>query len=275
MSNKQIDKLILVILDGCRYDAAVGQLGFLNHLVEHQQGSLLRVQAEMPSNSRPLYEVLMTGVPTYQNQIYSNFSCRLSEQVSLFELVKKAGGTTGAAAYYWFSELYNQTPYNSKTDRIQQDSSKLIQQGIFYSEDTYPDSHLFADAHYLVEKEQPDFLVVHSMNIDDAGHKYTANSKEYQAAVNRADLFLAESVPAWLAKGYQVIVTADHGMDEFGLHGGSLAAHREVPFYLFSEKQPQLKATQLGQLEVAPLCSYLLGITPAEKMVSIQSLLEE
>ena len=275
MQNKSLDKLILVILDGCRYDTALEQLGFLNHLIEHKQGRLFQVRAEMPSNSRPLYEVLMTGVPTYQNKIYSNLSCQRSEHVSLFDLVTQAGGKTSAAAYFWFSELYNQAPYNIKTDRMQNDPSRLIQQGIFYSDDTYPDSHLFADAHYLLNSYQPDFMVVHSMNIDDTGHKYTATSKEYQGAVNRADLLLAESLPDWIAKGYQVIVTADHGMDGFGLHGGSLEGHRKVPFYLFSKKSQLISSEELSQLEIAPLCSFLLGIAPAETMKDIQHLWEE
>ncbi len=270
----KLDKLIVVILDGCRYDTAVAQLGFMNHLVERQQASLLKVTSEMPSNSRPLYEVLMTGVPTYQNGIYSNYHAQRSKEWSLFELVKEASGITGAAAYHWYSELYNQAPYNILTDRIQHDSDKLIQHGIFYSEDSYPDSHLFADAHALVTDYQPDFLVVHSMNIDDVGHKYTANSREYAAMVNRADALLAVCLPEWLQQGYQVVVTADHGMDENGLHGGSLAAHREVPFYLISEKCHQLQAEALPQLQAAPLFCYLLGIDPAEKMQDIASLLK-
>lgn len=112
------------------------------------------------------------------------------------------------------------------------------------------------------------------MNIDDAGHKYTADSKEYQWAVNKADIILGASIPDWLELGYQVVVTADHGMDEFGLHGGSLAQHREVPFYLFSSKQEEIKVSELKQLEAAPLFCYLLGLEPSPKMQSIKGLLE-
>ena len=269
----RLDKLIVVILDGCRYDTAVAQLGFMNHLVEHQQASLLKVKSELPSNSRPLYEVLMTGVPAYENGIYSNYHAQRSKEWSLFELVKEAGGKTGAAAYHWYSELYNQAPYNRLVDRIQHQEERLIQHGIFYSEDTYPDSHLFADAHYLVNQYQPDFLVVHSMNIDDVGHKFTADSHEYAAAVNQADRLLAIYLPEWLQKGYQVVVTADHGMDAHGLHGGSLAVHREVPFYLISNKRQKLKEQTVPQLLAAPLFCWLLGIAPSEKMQDIQELM--
>ncbi|MGL9998400.1 alkaline phosphatase family protein [Enterococcus sp. DIV1444a] len=275
MQNNSLDKLILIILDGCRYDTAIDQLGFLNHLVDHDLGKLVKVQSEMPSNSRPLYEVLMTGVPTYQTKIYSNFSVMRSKQTSIFDLVTAYGGKTGAATYAWFSELYNQAPYNIKTDRIQNDPEKLIQHGIFYNEDSYPDSHLFADANYLVQEYAPDFLVVHSMNIDDIGHKYTAVSREYQQVVNRVDIILAEVLPDWLEQGYQVVVTADHGMDEFGLHGGSLEAHRAVPCYLFTEKRNQITAKEIKQLDLAPLLCFFLGLAPAKEMNEINHIIKE
>lgn len=253
------NKVILVILDGCRYDTAKEQMGFLNSLVTHQKAQLAKVIAEMPSNSRPLYEVLMTGTPMHQNQIYTNLAVQRSKEVSLFELVKKAGGLTAVAGYYWLSELYNQAPYNIMTDRIQHDQDKLIQHGIFYSEDHYPDSHVFADGNALINEYQPDFMMVHSMNIDDVGHRYTANSKEYLTAVNYADIILGYFIPIWQKLGYQLIVTADHGMDQFGLHGGSLNEHREVPlFYLGNDLE--LGTEDIPQLKVMPLVCDLLGI---------------
>ena len=72
------------------------------------------------------------------------------------------------------------------------------------------------------------------MNIDAAGHRYTAVSKEYRKAVNQADQLIGLYLHDWLAAGYQVIVTADHGMDEYGFawrkHGCS---SRSPPLYFF------------------------------------------
>ncbi|MGX7196401.1 alkaline phosphatase family protein [Enterococcus olivae] len=262
MSNKQLEeKLILIVLDGCRYDTAVEQMGVMNHLVEHQQAERIKIISEMPSNSRPLYEVLATGVPSYKNGILTNGHVRRSKEVSLFDLVKKAGGTTGAAAYYWQSELFNEAPYDISRHRIQNDEDKAIQHGIFYSEDYYPDSHVFADANHIIQTYQPNYMLIHSMNIDDVGHKFTAASREYAAAVNFADTLLGMSIPAWLEMGYQILVTADHGMDEKGLHGGTLPAHREVPLFILSEKFPKNSGLQqMNQLELPALICSLLSI---------------
>src|SRR4051812_33362041 len=126
MSNK---KLIMITLDGCRYDIAIQQLGFLNHFVEKKLASRYKVISETPSNSRPLYEVLLTGVPTHENGIYTNYNVQMSKEQSIFSLTKDAGKTTAAAAYNWVSELYNRKPFSMFEDRIQHDEAKAIQHG--------------------------------------------------------------------------------------------------------------------------------------------------
>lgn len=255
------NKCILVLLDGLNQEIAFEQLGYLNHLVEHGQGTRLKGRAETPSNSRPNYEVIHTGVPTFENEITNNYSVKLSKEDNLFSKVKQAGGKTGAAAYYWMSELYNSAPFNPFTDRIQLGSGKLIDSGIFYSEDTYPDSHLFADGHYIIEKEQPNYMLVHSMNVDFAGHTHGSLSKEYRTAANAVDVIMANFIPKWLKMGYEIIVTSDHGMDEWGLHGGTLDVHRATPLFIFSH---QIKAgfldKEVSQLEISSIIEYLLGL---------------
>ncbi|RHW36729.1 nucleotide pyrophosphatase [Lysinibacillus yapensis] len=263
-------KVIMITLDGCRYDIAIQTLGILNHFVEKKLASRFKVLSETPSNSRPLYEVLLTGVPTYENGIYTNYSVQRSKEQSIFSLAKEAGKTTAAAAYHWVSELYNRAPFSMFEDRIQHDETKNIQHGIFYSDDTYPDSHLFQDAHHLINNHQPDFMYIHSMNIDDTGHKFTGNSIEYRRAVNKIDTILGVYLPLWLEMGYQIVVTSDHGMDDFGNHGGTLPEHREVPLFILSDCIPPHIGTKvIEQLQLAPLVCHMLGIEKGQKMQEI------
>jgi predicted AlkP superfamily pyrophosphatase or phosphodiesterase len=167
-----LNKLIMVVLDGLRYDAARKYLGYMEHLVEQGVISCHQVQSELPSLSRPLYEVLLTGTPACKNGITANHIVRLSHEQSVFHLASAAHLRTAAAAYHWVSELYNSAPFNPITDRHQHNEHLPIQHGTFYFEDHYPDSHLFADAEYLRTDFDPHFLYIHSMNIDDAGHRY-------------------------------------------------------------------------------------------------------
>lgn len=261
------NKLIFIMLDGLRYDTAVSQMGYMHHLIEKGKAARYKVKSELPSLSRPLYEVLLTGTPVYKNGITTNQTVRLSKEESLFHLTKKNGLTNATASYYWVSELYNSAPFNPMTDRIQLDPNNPIERGIFYWEDHYPDTHLFADANYLLNTFEPDFLYVHSMNIDDDGHKFTADSKEYRNRAIAVDILLASVLPKWMDAGYQIMVTADHGMNDDGQHGGTTSADRDVPLFLISD---QVKAgiyeEEIPQLQIAPLACELLNIQPAASM---------
>ncbi|BBI34617.1 hypothetical protein KCTCHS21_40160 [Cohnella abietis] len=265
-------KLVVVVLDGLRYDSARKYLGYMEHLVEQGEVTCYQVQSQLPSLSRPLYEVLLTGTPAARNGITANHIVRASKEQSVFHIATESGLRTAAAAYHWVSELYNSAPFNPIVDRHQHDDSKPIQHGVFYFEDHYPDSHLFVDAEYLRSTYDPHFLYIHSMNIDDVGHKHGGESKQYEAAVRAADGMLATLVPSWVAQGYEVIVTSDHGMSDSGQHGGTDVTERNVPLYISGRSlipQGQNSVETLSQLILAPLMCRYLGLTPSEAMIQI------
>ena len=261
-------KVILVILDGLRFDIAQSSMGYLSHLIEVSHASLYKVRAELPTLSRPLYEVLLTGTPASVNGITANAVARLSEQTSLFHLAAQQGLTTAAAAYYWFSELYNRSPFSPFGDREQHDLHFPIQHGKFYFDDTYPDSHLFADAEVLRQDWNPDFMLVHPMGIDHAGHRFGADSKDYRGRVLATDSLLAQYLPRWMGAGYTLLITADHGMNADGQHGGILPDVREVPlFWLGADAyHPLGDLKELSQLAIAPLICHLLSLPLGQNM---------
>lgn len=106
------NKLIVVMVDGMRDDMARENLGYIEHLVDAGLAARTTVKSELPSLSRPLYEVLLTGTPSSENGITANSSVRLSDQESLFHLTKKNGMVNATASYYWVSELYQRAPFN-------------------------------------------------------------------------------------------------------------------------------------------------------------------
>ena len=97
---------------------------------------------------------------------------RLSNQSSIFSFAHAQELTTAAAAYHWISELYNRAPFDPVRDRFTHDSSMAIQNGLFYWQDHYPDDHLYAEAEYLRTHYNRDFMLVLSMNVDNAGHHF-------------------------------------------------------------------------------------------------------
>ena len=264
-------KVAMIMLDGCRFDLGLENLGYLMHLVEKKQASLFKVKGELPSVSRSCYEVLMTGTPAYINGITGNGVVRRSTEESVFELVKQNNGLSAAAAFHWISELYNDANFDLARDRFQHNLNQNIQHGIYYN-DVYPDRCLLADGLYLAREYQPNFLFILPMTVDEYGHEYTGDSKEYREKIAQADSTFAEYIPMLIEEGYDIIVTSDHGMDEFGHHGGTAKSVREVPLFVISESMEKGDRTKemISQLMVAPLICQLLGIEPSKKMMIVK-----
>jgi predicted AlkP superfamily pyrophosphatase or phosphodiesterase len=194
---------------------------------------------------------------------------RLSKMPNIFEIAARSGLVTAAAAYFWVSELYNACPYDPIEHQEVDDLSANIQHGRVYMADTFPDMALFAQAERLVRHYMPDYLLIHPMGMDDMGHHYGGESMEYANHAVFIDSLLAAVIPGWIEKGYSILVTADHGMNNNHNHGGSGDELRRVPLYFFrsegktngGEHQP------VSQLQIAPTVLKLLGLPIPESML--------
>ena len=256
-------RVIFVLLDGLCLQTAQTCMGSLSALLAAERGVLLQVRSELPSLSRPLYECLLTGSTPLQSGIMHNAVVRRSNQQSVFDLASAQGRVTAASAYHWVSELYNHAPFDPVRDRIINDPQAAIAHGVFYQWDDYPDEAVFFDAEMLRQRYQPDLLMIHPMNIDDTGHHYGSDSSQYRNVVRRDDVYLSYYMAQWLQDGYQVIITADHGMNTDGTHGGQLAVERAVPLFLFGEafvKEHKDPANVVKQTEICGLLCELLGL---------------
>jgi predicted AlkP superfamily pyrophosphatase or phosphodiesterase len=257
-----LNKVILVLSDGLRYDTAVAGMGYLGHLVEAKLASLYKVAGELPSRSRPMYETVHTGLPTFEHGIVSNLVVRGSTKPNVFGCVHEAGKITAAAAYYWFSELYNHAPFDRIEDREVDEESLPIQHGRFYTQDDYPDIELFATAGRLVRRFNPDYLLVHPMGMDFVGETHGADSSEYRKHATLQDTWLATYLDEWIERGYTILVSSDHGMNSDGQHGGTTPDVRELPLYFIRPGQPGKGDTGelVSQLQIAPTICRLLEI---------------
>lgn len=263
-------KTIFVLLDACRYDLGTIYLSAPEHWIDCGAGAKYRVMGELPSLSRPMYETLMTGLLMSRHGITSNAINRPSVCENVFSQARAGGLKTGAAAYYWMSELYNHAPFDKRRDRIQEKTWENggIDYGMFYWDDGYPDSHLFADGEWIRTAYEPDFMMYHSMAIDEMGHLHGCGSREYAAAITCANEVLADLLPYWFEDGYDVVITADHGMNELGIHGGKDRGQREVPLYIFSKKvqKGRYEDGDIPQTNIAPLLLRMLGLPAGKEM---------
>lgn len=263
-----MSKVILILSDALRYDVAKDNMGFLGHLVEKKLASLYKITGELPSMSRPMYETIHTGLPANEHGVVANSIVRLSTKPNIFQALRSAGKVTAAAAYYWYSELYNRAPYDRVDDKETDDESLNIQHGRFYTEDEYPDVELFASAAHLVRKFSPDYLLLHPMGMDYYGETYGSDTKEYRNHAVHQDLKLAPFIMEWKERGYIIFVTGDHGINKDGGHGGTTPEQRTVPFFVI---QPQGGGggevdESISHLQIAPTILKFLNVPVPETM---------
>ncbi|OKO10549.1 hypothetical protein AM469_003448, partial [Pseudomonas aeruginosa] len=83
--------VILVLLDGLNHSVARDCMGHLQALCGAGRGQSYRLECELPSLSRPLYECILTGVPPIDSGILHNDVVRLSQEQSLFHYARAAG----------------------------------------------------------------------------------------------------------------------------------------------------------------------------------------
>lgn len=271
-----MSKVIMIVCDALRDDMAALHMGYLEHLVETNKATRWTMIGELPSMSRPIYETLHTGVPTSVHGITNNAVVRETTMPNVFKLAVEHGKTTAAAAFNWFSELYNRAPFDPVRDYETDDETLPIQHGRFYMSEHFPDTDLFAQAATLLRKFFPDYLLIHPMTLDTIGEAHGGDSQRYRKAVIYQDGIISYLLPSALMLGYTVIVTADHGISgnaergEGGVHGGTFDEARHVPFYVVTPDMNGLGRMdeRPSQLRVAPTLCALLGLPIPETMTA-------
>ncbi|HEX2622377.1 MAG TPA: alkaline phosphatase family protein [Phototrophicaceae bacterium] len=257
-----MSKVIMIVSDALRDDVARQYMGYLEHLVETKQATRYTVTGELPSMSRPIYETLHTGVPTSEHGIVNNAIVRRSHMPNVFDLAVKAGKVTAAAAFCWYSELYNSAPFDPLMDREVDNEALAIQHGRFYMSEEFPDLDLYGQGAVLAVKYQPDYLLIHPMGLDTVGERHGGSSTLYHKQAILQDGIISYLMPAALGLGYTILITADHGISDEGIHGGSLDVMRNVPLYVI---RPDLTGAgdtdeTLSQLCIAPTLCRLLDL---------------
>lgn len=267
-------KVVLIILDGLGWKTARGLLGNVEGWVEQGGASVWKMRATLPSVSGPCYVSIHTGVTPQEHGIADNYKLVRVETPDIFSEARKAGRTTAAAAHSFFSSYFQRAPFDIYRDLEVDDESLPIQHARFYSMTgetkgnmaTPAEADLFAQAAIMIDRHQPDYLLIHSSTIDSTGHRYGPDSAEMDHVVYVVDGVLGNVVPRWLDQGYEIMITADHGQSERGHHGGTSDEMREVAFYYFGEGTGPDSGTILDQLQIAPTVLSRLGVAPAETM---------
>ncbi|GMQ93856.1 MAG: alkaline phosphatase family protein [Acidimicrobiia bacterium] len=255
-------RVVLVLCDGVGDGVAREHMGYLEQLVEQGIAGRFVSRATLPTMSRPNYETIHTGLVPRVHGITGNGVVQRSTSPNLFVLCSQAGLATAAVAYHWISELYHKAPFDRQTDSEYDDPTSSINHGRFYDQDDHPDHEVIRGALALSKRFAPDYLLVHPMGADLAGHLHGGQSAAYRAAVGNQDQLLAVAIPRWREAGCAVLVTADHGHVSEGGHGGPSDEERNVPLYaILPTDRISLETDEIIEhTQLAPTICELLGL---------------
>ena len=269
------NKLLLIILDGVPYRNFRRLFGNLEGWVDAGDAQVWKHRATLPSISASCYASIHTGVAPAEHGCTGNGNVFRLKHSDVFAQTRAAGGITGAVAHSFWSEFFNRHPFDYVRDiEYDEPESSSINHGRFHTMTGYgaanqmtpSDVDLFATLTNLCLRFGLNYGMLHTCTLDSMGHRFFHDCQEMDHACFVMDEMLAPFIPKWRDAGYEVIVTADHGQDERGHHGGRGALQQETALYYFGEAKGPDADTVIDQLQLAPTILSRLGAEPASTM---------
>ena len=263
------NKLLLIILDGVPWRNWRRLFGNLEGWVDSGAARVWKHRAVLPSISASCYASIHTGVPPQMHGCTGNGNVFRLSQPDIFSEVRKAGGVTGAVAHSFWSQFFNRHPFDYVRDiEYDEPDSATINHGRFHSMTGYgkanqmtpSDVDLFATLTSLCARFGLTYGMLHTCTLDSMGHRFFHDSEEMDHACFVMDEMLAPFIPQWRAMGYEVIVTADHGQDARGHHGGRGELQQDAALYYFGAAEGPAEDMVIDQLQLAPTILGRLGV---------------
>ncbi|WP_299698883.1 alkaline phosphatase family protein [uncultured Tateyamaria sp.] len=261
-------KLLLIILDGIPLRNFRRLFGNLEGWVDSGDAQTWTHRSVIPSISASCYASIHTGVTPAEHGCTGNGNVSRLTHPDVFGQVRKAGGTTGAVAHSFWSEFFNRAPFDFVRDiEYDEPASDTINHGRFHTMTGYgannqmtpSDVDLFGTLTNLCARFDLTYGMLHTCTLDSMGHRFFHDCQEMDQACFVMDEMLAPFIPRWRDMGYEVIVTADHGQDDRGHHGGRSPLQQETALYYFGEAKGPDTGTVIDQLQLAPTILHRLG----------------
>jgi Type I phosphodiesterase / nucleotide pyrophosphatase len=260
------DRVVLVVLDGVRADAAES-MPSLQKLA--RGGSSGIVHTGVPSLSNPSRAVMVTGAWQEVNGVTTNSHFQPPPVDSLFSLARKAGLPTAVAGSFFWRDAFGADldPRRTQVHQKRLRYGASLQELIAWQQETCRADRDFL-SHYAAG-----LLVVGVTAADSAGHDYGGRSEPYRQAVAAVDSCVGSIVPPLDDGRTTLIVTSDHGHIDLRGHGGHGGVEHEVvnvPLVLAGKAIRSSHGWRAEQVDIAPTICILLGLPlPATNQGSV------
>jgi hypothetical protein len=246
-------RVVLVVIDALRADTFFSD-SFASFRAEHPAAASGLIRTSPVSMSTAGVRSMATGTFPDLFDVLHNWQNVASDLPSVPGLARAAGRQTEIYGDSIWRELFPK-------DFVVADTELNLPRIIFYlrAETLVDELRVGRLVDRLRNRPPPDFLVLHLVGLDHAGHRHGVRSAAY-ADVARLTVEHIDDVLRLLPADTTVLVTSDHGATLSGGHGGGSEAETTAPLFAFGGGIAAGARANINQVDLAPTLSCLLGL---------------
>lgn len=246
-------RVALVVIDALRADTFFGD-AFASFRAAHPTAASGLVRTSPVSMSTAGVRSMATGTFPDLFDVLHNWDNVASGLPGVPGLARDAGRSTAIYGDSIWRELFPQ-------GFAVADTEVNLPRIIFYlrAETLVDEIRVKRLADHLRKEPPPDFLVLHLVGMDHAGHRRGVKSAAY-ADVARKTAAHVENIVRLLPADTTVLLTSDHGATDSGGHGGGSEAETTAPLFAFGAGIAAGARMNVHQIDLAPTLSCLLGL---------------
>lgn len=240
-------RVVLVIVDGMRDDVTRFAMPGVDRLRGY--GADVVLETPQPSLSYPNWTTILTGAPQTLTGVTTNW---WEGRVPVPSLVDEALDSTRSVAVVGpsdFAELYG----------VEDGPMVSLRE---WPEGGYLSATLIDDALRIAKAYDPELMIVHLPDLDEAGHDFGGTSDEYRGVAARIDTDLSRLIAAVQSEGTAFVIVSDHGHIDAGGHGGWESEVVRVPLIVSGAGARTGQQTTGSLDQVAATVAVLAGMSP-------------
>ncbi len=245
--------MALVVVDALRADTFFGE-AFAGLRKAHPAAATGLVRTSPVSMSTAGVRSMATGTFPDLFDVLHNWDNVASDLPGVPGLARAAGRQTELFGDSIWRELFPKGFVVAETE-------VRVPRIIFYlrAETLVDETRVKRLAERLRKGPPPDFLVLHLVGLDHAGHRHGVKSAGY-ADIARRTVAHIENIVRLLPPDTVVLLTSDHGATDSGGHGGASEVETTAPLFAFGPGIVTGARVNINQIDLAPTLSCLLGL---------------